>query len=74
LEKRNFLFSIFLIFYQGLIFEMIHEPPSLEEGMLAEAAKLCSTPRLTRLSLMASGDLTNPLALLSVTRARYFDN
>jgi len=53
---------------------MIHEPPSLEEGTLAEAAKLCSTPRLTRLSLMASGDLTNPLALLSVTRARYFDN
>ena len=40
LEKRNFLFSIFLLsslfFYLGLFFEMTHEPSSLEEGTLAE--------------------------------------
>jgi len=36
LEKRIFLFSIFLFFYLVLFFEKIHEPPSLEEGALAE--------------------------------------
>ena len=39
LEKRIFLFSIFLLFlffYLVLFFEMIHEPLSLEEGTLAE--------------------------------------
>ena len=40
LEKRNFVFSIFLLsslfFYLGLFFEMTHEPSSLEEGTLAE--------------------------------------
>ena len=39
LEKRIFLFSIFLLFlffYLGLFFETIHEPLSLEEGTLAE--------------------------------------
>jgi len=39
LEKRIFLFSIFLLFlffYLGLFFETIHEQLSLEEGTLAE--------------------------------------
>ena len=29
-------FSVFLFFYLGLFFEIIHEPLSLEEGTLAE--------------------------------------
>ena len=39
LEKRIFLFSIFLFFYffyLRLFIEIIHEPLSLEEGTLAE--------------------------------------
>ena len=39
LEKRIFLFSIFLFFYffyLRLLIEIIHEPLSLEEGTLAE--------------------------------------
>ena len=35
-EKINFLFSIFLFFYLGIFFEIIHVPLSLEEGTLAE--------------------------------------
>ena len=37
-------------------------------------SKLCSIPRLTRLSLLASGDLTSLFALLSVSRSSYLYN
>ena len=40
LEKRIFLFSVFIFlywFYVRLFFETFHEPLSLEEGTLAEA-------------------------------------
>ena len=44
LEKRIFLFSIFLFSYRGLFFETIHEPLSLEEGTLAEDDSVLPCP------------------------------